>query len=55
VAGRNGVGAGGSATMAATVLSSSSEDASGPLAFVAGSRAMRSTELSHGGAQGGRR
>jgi hypothetical protein len=49
------LGAGGSATMAATALSSSSEGASGPLAPAAGSRVMRSTELGHGGARGGRR
>jgi hypothetical protein len=46
---------GGSTTMAATTLSSSSEGASGPLAPDVGSRATRSTELGHGGAQGGRR
>jgi hypothetical protein len=49
------LGTGGSATMAATALSSSPEGTSGPLAPAVGSRATRSTELGHGGARGGRR
>jgi hypothetical protein len=44
-----------STIMAATTLSSSLEDASGPLAPAVGSRVMRNTELGHRGARGGRR